>query len=101
MTSIQTIKMDLQSIRYYYARKEMFEKAFDCVGKNSILETAQKYNSAICKADPKLYELYICLYINNNTQESAADELNYSVDYVAKHHKRLLKFFQSEFSIQS
>lgn len=34
MITIQTIKRELENIRYYYARKDMFEKAFDSVGKN-------------------------------------------------------------------
>ena len=32
MVTLQTIKSELSDIRYYYARREMFEKAFDCVG---------------------------------------------------------------------
>lgn len=93
MITMETIRKDLQNIRYYYSRKEMFEKAFDCTGKNTILTTVDKYNSIICLADPRLYELYVCLYIKGNTQESAAEELCYSLDYVVKNKKRLFDFF--------
>lgn len=41
MVTLQTIKSELSDIRYYYARREIFEKAFDCVGKNAILEKVE------------------------------------------------------------
>ena len=97
MTTKQ-IKADLNNVRYYYARKDEFDKAFDCTGKSTILALVDKYNNAILTADARLYELYVCLYIKDNTHESAAYELNYSVDYIAKHSKRLLKFFQDKFA---
>lgn len=36
MLTLQMIKEELSDIRYYYARREMFDKAFDCVGKNAM-----------------------------------------------------------------
>ena len=73
MITLQTIKKELENIRYYYARKDMFNKAFDSVGKNEILRTAEKYNQAICGASPKLYEMYVALYIECCTYEAAAE----------------------------
>ena len=93
MITLQTIRDDLNEIRYYYSRKDVFDKASDCIGKNVIVDKVRKYNDLICFAEPKLYELYLCLYVNNNTQEGAAEELNYSVDYLVKGKKRLFKFF--------
>ena len=48
----------------------------------------------ITKASPKLYELYVELYINNHTQESFADKLCYSTEYVQLLNRKLLKFLQ-------
>jgi len=96
--STKQIKADLNNIRYYYARKDEFDKAFDCTGKSEVLALVDKYNTAILSADAKLYELYVCLYIKDNTHEGAAYELNYSIDYISKHSKRLLKFFQEKFA---
>lgn len=66
MVTLQTIKSELSDIRYYYARREMFEKAFDCVGKNAILEKVEKYNKAVLNAPPKLYE-GLCRSLCNGT----------------------------------
>lgn len=98
MLTLQMIKEELSDIRYYYARREMFDKAFDCVGKNAILATVEKYNQAVLKAPPKLYEVYVALYITAHTQEAAAEELNYSIDYINKTNRKLVSFFQKELS---
>lgn len=91
--SIQTIKKELEDIRYYYARRDMFDKAFDSVGKNAILQTVNRYNEAICAAPPKLYEMYVSLYIESCTYEAAAEALCYSVNYVYKTNKKIVEFF--------
>ena len=96
MITIETIKRELNDIKYYYARRELFDKAFDSVGKNTILQIVDKYNRAICHAGPKLYELYVCLYINCCTHEATAEELNYSTNYVYKTNKKLVEFFLRE-----
>ena len=75
MVTLQTIKRELENIRYYYARKDIFDKAFDSVGKNEILQTVDRYNQAICGAPPKLYEMYVALYIQCCTYEAAAEAL--------------------------
>ena len=98
MVTLQTIKSELSDIRYYYARREMFEKAFDCVGKNAILEKVEKYNKAVLNAPPKLYEVYVALYVTAHTQKAAAEELNYSIDYISKTNGKLVRFFQKELS---
>lgn len=91
---IAQVREELNAIRYYYARREMFEDASREVGESGILSVIARYNRAVCMASPKLYELYFCIYIKSNTQEAAAEALNYSLDYVQKQNKRLLKFFQ-------
>lgn len=93
MISVETIKKDLEDIRYYYSRREMFAKAFDSVGKNAILQTVSRYNEAICTASPKIFEMYVALYIDCCTYESAAESLCYSVNYVYKTNKKIVDFF--------
>ena len=93
MITIETIKRELENIRYYYARKDMFEKAFDSVGKNAILQTVSRYNAIICSAPPKIYEMYVSLYIECCTYEAAAEALCYSVNYVYKTNKKIVDFF--------
>lgn len=93
MISLDLIKNELEDIKYYYSRKDMFDKAFNSVGKNEILQTVEKYNAIICSAPPKVYELYVTLYIECCTYEAAAEALCYSVNYVYKTHKKILDFF--------
>lgn len=87
------IKEDLQNIRYYFSRKEKFDKVSDSIGKNEFSETVKKYNEAICLAPPKLYDLYISLYVENNTQESLAEKLGYTFEYISRLNSKLVKFF--------
>ena len=93
MISLDLIKNELEDIKYYYSRKDMFDKAFNSVGKNEILQTVEKYNAIICSAPQKVYELYVTLYIECCTYEAAAEALCYSVNYVYKTHKKILDFF--------
>ena len=94
--TLADIRGDLKDIRYYYARKEMFDEAFKSTGANEIVDRAKIYNEAIQSASPKLYELYVSLYIKNNTQESLSAELSYTPEYVQMLNKKLLKFFEEK-----
>lgn len=96
MITLTTIRNDLKDIRYYYARKQMFDEAMECTGKTEIVEKAQKYNDLIKKAPPRLYDLYVSLYLQNNTQETLADKLSYTPEYIQILNKKLLKFLQSQ-----
>lgn len=91
------IRNDLKEIRYYYQRKSVFDEACSKVGHNAVLEKVQKYNQIIQTAPPKLYDLYIGLYVQNFTQQALAAELNFSAEYVYQLNKRLLEFIKSKF----
>ena len=93
MITIETIKTELANIRYYHARKDSFDKAFDSVGQNGILDTVNRYNQVICTAPPRIYEMYVCLYVQCCTYEAAAETLCYSVNYVYKTNKKIVDFF--------
>lgn len=97
MKTPENIREDLKNIRYYYSRKEVFDKASISVGQNSTLETIQKYNEAICSAPPRLYDLYVSLYLQNNTQDSLSMKLGYTVEYISRLNGQLVKFLQKEF----
>lgn len=94
---ISDIRCDLKDIRYYYSRKASFDMYKDIVGENKIVHTIKKYNEIMQSASPKLYDLYINLYVRNNTQESLSDELNYTPEYIQMLNKKLLLFLKSEF----
>lgn len=96
----KTIREDLRNIRYYYSRKDLFEKSASTVGVSAICEMANKYNQAICSAPPRLYDLYVCLYLQNNTQESLSNKLGFSVEYISILNAKLIKFFQKNLEIK-
>ena len=97
MLTLNQIRKDLKDIRYYYSRKNLFDKYFLDTGKNSITETVIQYHTAIQSAPIKLYDLYTSLYINNNTQEVLAEDLCLTPEYIQKLNIKLLKYFQEYF----
>ena len=96
MITLNEIREDLKDIRYYYLRKDMFDEAYAYTGKgNDITDKVERYNEAMRKDSPKLFDLYYCLYIKNHTQESLSDKLGYTPEYIQVLNKKLLKFLQS------
>ncbi|MBE5745672.1 MAG: hypothetical protein E7359_00050 [Clostridiales bacterium] len=98
MKTLNKIREDLKDIRYYYSRKEIFEKVSDSVGENTILEKIDLYNNAIRSASPRLYDLYVSLYLGNQTQESLADRLGYTIEYISRLNSQLVKFLYTKLS---
>ena len=94
MLTLKTIRNDLKDIRYYYSRKEIFDKAEFSVGKNIMLNKIKIYNKVICSAPPRLYDLYVSLYLHNHTQESLSERLGYTFEYVSRLNTQLIKFLQ-------
>lgn len=95
MVTLEKIREDLRDIKYYCARKKMFEEASVSIGKNTVLDKVKQYNECVCSAPPRLYDLYVSLYLGNNTQESLSEHMGYSVEYISKLNKRLIKFLQN------
>ena len=98
MMSLKQIREDLKNIKYYMSRKNIFESTCINVGKNEILDKVNTYNEMICSAPPRLYDVYVSLYLKNNTQESLAEQLGYSLVYMSLLNSQLIKFFQDKFN---
>lgn len=96
MIQLKQIREDLKNIRYYFARKELLDKAIQYSGKSALQAKIEMYNAAMQSAPPKLLDIYYSLYVKNHTQESLADELGFTVDYIYRLHKTLLKFLQKQ-----
>lgn len=90
------IRKDLKNIRYYYSRQTVFDKVTDAIGQNVIIEKLDIYNKVICLAPPRLYDLYISLYLQNNTQDSLSEKLGYSIEHISRLNSQLVKFFEKE-----
>ena len=97
MISLEKIREDLKDIRYYYARKHIFDTVKGNVGLNKILDKVEIYNQAILSAPPRLFDLYVCLYTMGYTQEGLSAELGFTHEYVQMQHKKMLLFLQAQF----
>ena len=82
MNGLTAIREDLKDIRYYYAHKQVFERASAEQIVNNVIRKAERYNRVMEQAPPILFDLYISLYIQNNTQAAFAYDRDYSVDYI-------------------
>lgn len=94
MISISQIRQDLRDIRYYYSKQKMFDGLANSVGQNDVVENAMRYNKAVRNAPIKLYDVYVSLYINNNTQEALAYDWDVCCEYIRKLNKSLCEFLQ-------
>ena len=97
MIPLNKIREDLKDIRYYYARKEIFDSVISDVGLSRVWDTVEQYNRAILAAPARLFDLYVCLYIKGYTQEALSIELGFTPEYVQMQHKQMLLFLQSCF----
>lgn len=96
MVSSEQIRKELQEIRYYYTRKDSLEEASYSIGPIPIKRILEKYNCAIREAPLRLYDLYACLYIRNETQEAIANEWGYTSQYIRKLICRLFSYFKQK-----
>lgn len=93
MLTLQRIRKDLRDIRYYYSKQKDFDKAAPIVGKNSVLDKVSKYNKAVRDAPARLYDVYVSLYVNNNTQDALAYDWDCTDDYIRQLNKQLCVYF--------
>ena len=98
MESLAEVREDLRGIRYYYAHKEMFDKTVNVTGAHELIRKAERYNAAMCTAPPRLYEVYVGLYVYGNTQESLAVELKYTPEHIQRQYKKILLYLQTKIS---
>ncbi len=95
MITLNEIRADLRDIKYYYARRKMFYQTSNVVGRNIIMEKVELYNACVCSAPPRLYDIYVSLYLNNHTQESLSENIGYTVEYISKLNGQLIRFLQN------
>ncbi len=91
MITAQQIRQDLMEIRYYYVHREELDKAADIIGENATVKKIMRYNQAVADAPPRLYHIYYCLYVMNNSQSALAYEWDMSADYIRQLNCKLLQ----------
>lgn len=94
--TLDEVKADLRELRYYYSKQRDLDGASHLVGKSVIAEKAERYNAAVRKAPVKLYDLYVSLYVNNNTQLVVALDWDCTVDYIKQLCYKLRVFLKKE-----
>ncbi len=92
--SLDEIRKDLTDIRYYYSRKEIFDKAESMIGSCAIKEKINMYNNAIRQVSPRLYDYYVSMFVFGNTQEGLAAEYCCSTQNIAMISKNLVETLQ-------
>ena len=93
MKKIKEVKNDLSEIRYYFSRLKVFTEYNQIVGENEVKIKINLYNDIVRKASPRLYDIYIGLYIKCFTQETLSSEMGYTREYIRLLNKRLINFF--------
>lgn len=93
MKAFNEIRKDLKEIRYYYTRQEVIDRMSFFV-ENDIIQSVKSYSDVMKKAPMLLYELYMSLYVLNNTQEALAADWDKSLMYIRKVHVKLLNYLQ-------
>ena len=92
--TLKEIRADLREIRYYFSRLKVFMAAEKDIGLSGITDKVNRYNEAIRRAPPILYDIYNGLYIRNYTQQALSVEMGYTIEYLNRLHKQILLFLQ-------
>ena len=88
----QDLMEELQDVRYYNTRREMFRKAENTGFKAKTLELIGKYDSLIINAPLRLQMVYHKIFTEGKTQADAATELGISVSYTKSLMRKLYAY---------
>lgn len=91
--TLEEIRNVLKIIRLCYADKTDFDDTFNLIP-HRVTNLIGEYADMIGNAPLDLYMVYYKLYVKGLTQEAAAEDLNFSVEYVRMKNKKLLEYFQ-------
>ncbi len=94
MINIQQIRDELKEVRYFYGHRKGIEVGLKQGVNNNIVNLVNKYNDAVRTAPAQLYDLYVGLYLEDNTQASLAEKWGYSNEHIRRLHNKLCAFLQ-------
>ena len=97
MKTLDRVREDLRDIRHYYSKIEDFEKISKVIGSPLALAMVESYNKKVLNAPIRLYDLYVSLYLRNNSQLVVAEDWGVSISQIALLSKQLNEFFVEEF----
>lgn len=100
MQEFSKVRKDLSEIRYYYSKKELFDKGAKVVSPSMLLNKVEIYNKAIVKAPAQLYALYIAHYVNCDKQVVIADDWGCTNDHIKILNRKLCEYFQQVLDVK-
>jgi hypothetical protein len=68
------------------------------VGESDVCKLVARYNKVIRRGSIKFYDLYVSLYVNNNSLSVVAEDWGINYYYVSRLNKQLCDFFVKEFN---
>lgn len=89
----EQVRNDLKEIKYYNAHKKMLQQSFSATGENVFVQKIEKYNNTVRRAQLRLHEIYVGLYITGLSQEALAEKWGVSRMYVYSLNKSLVDYF--------
>lgn len=92
--TIKEIREDLKEIRYYYSRKSHLDTMAEKHASHIVMEKMRLYETVINKAPLRLYDLYINLYLEGNSQASLSDKWGYSPENIKYLNDKLCRYLQ-------
>lgn len=101
MVTTETVKTDLEEIKYYYENQKELEIAARSIGECGVASKVKRYNEAITHAPVKLYRLYTALYINGISQFEYALNIDRSKNRVYIANRELRRYFADYFNRQT
>lgn len=97
MTTIQSVRDDLNDIRYFFAHRQVFDDPHVSVSEQ-LREKIDQFNKAISLAPSKLNAVYLELYVHNKTQMELATDWKLSRNYICKLNIRLCEYLVHYFN---
>lgn len=91
------IQIELSELKYYYSRRKHIDEYASIIGKSKVAELSEIYQTAICQAPIRLYDIFVELYVNNHTWESLADKWSYSTSHIGRQAKELMDYLTAYF----
>ena len=90
--TMNNMKEELKQVRYYYAKKDHFDKIENEIDITPLKKVVQKYNQAMVGAEPKLIDVYHALYIEGMSQLDLAIEWSFTPEYIRMMSRQLNKY---------
>ncbi len=101
MVTVETVRTDLEEIKYYYENQNELDTVARSIGECAVASKVKRYNEAITHAPVKLYRLYTALYVNGISQFEYSLDIDRSKNRVYIANRELRRYFADYFNKQT